>query len=268
MIITKRKHIAQVLILLALTQGYLGFKQWKTAQQLDEAHAVYSDLETNPQDFHQLEDTPPMSALPVPSPSSSDASAPEYVFSYNPNPASEFLQKNSDYVGHLYIPGTKINYPMVRAQDNEYYLDHNFFREKDALGSIFMDYRNIGMHLDKHTIIYGHYTERGYMFGDLDKYLDKEYLLENQIIEFSTPQGVKFFKIFSIHISPKINSYLDTTFEKISFSDFVSTLSDISLIEGLEKPDVTKQLLTLSTCNYAIKDGRLFVHAIEIDNPN
>lgn len=267
MIITKRKYIAQILILLALTQGYLGYRQWTAAEKLNEAHSVYSELEAVPQVPHQMEYTPPMTGSPTEVPSNPDVSTTEYVFSYNANPASEFLKKNSDYVGHINLPGTKINYPIVKAQDNEYYLNRNFFREKDILGSIFMDYRNIGMHLDKHTIIYGHYTEQGYMFGDLDKYLDKEYLLENQIIEFSTPQGVKFYKIFSVHISPKINSYLDTTFKRTTFSDFVNNLSDISLVEGLEKPDVSKQLLTLGTCNYAIKDGRLFIHAIEIDPP-
>lgn len=268
MIITKRKHVAYLLILLALLQGYYGFQQWKSNKEIDEAHLIYNELEAPPQNRLPLENDPSPANTTSEVLAENVEATPEYVFSYNPNPASEFLKLNPDYVGHINVPGTKVNYPIVKATDNDFYLNRNYYREIDPLGSIFMDYRNIGMHLDKHTIVYGHYTERGYMFGDLDKYLDKDFLLENQVIEFSTPQGVKFYKIFSIHISTKINSHLDTTFQKTTFSDFVNTLSDLSLVEGLDKPETTKQILTLSTCNYAVKDGRLFLHAVEIENPN
>lgn len=41
--------------------------------------------------------------------------------------------QNSDTVGWLYIPGTKINYPVVQADDNEYYLRCKF--QSDPNGS-------------------------------------------------------------------------------------------------------------------------------------
>lgn len=96
------------------------------------------------------------------------------------------------------------------------------------------------MHLDKHTIIYGHYTERGYMFGDLDKYLDKGSILRIRSIEFSTPQGVSFTRFFFIHIAPKNNTYLDTTFEKTTFSDFANNHN--IFVEGL------KNLMSPNNC--------------------
>lgn len=266
-IITKRKYIIYLLMILASAQGYLGYKQWITNRTLDNAHSVYESLEAPTLVPTLLNDNSAREPDQERSLTETTETPAVGSFSYKKNPMSSFIDINPDYVGHLTLTGTSINYPVVKARDNAYYLNHNFYREKDALGSIFMDYRNIGMHLDKHTILYGHYTEQGYMFGDLEKYLDEEFLLKNQIIEFSTPQGVKLFRIFSIHISPKETPYLDIAFQKTTYADFLSSLSAQSILDDLEIPDKTKKLLTLSTCNYAIRDGRLFIHAIEIDSP-
>ena len=42
------------------------------------------------------------------------------------------IAMNSDCVGWIQIPGTDINYPVVQAADNEFYLTHNFNRETAA----------------------------------------------------------------------------------------------------------------------------------------
>lgn len=185
-------------------------------------------------------------------------------FKYERNPASEFYRINPDYAGWLKINNTKVDYPVVRGIDNEVYLDRNFYNEPDVLGSIFMDYRNLGMGLDKHTILYGHYTERGLMFGDLENFLDDQFLQENRIFQFSTPQGVKSYEIFSIHISPSEGPFLDTTFSDIPYREFLDLLTDASMVNLDIYPDETKSILSLVTCNYAVKDGRMFIHAVEI----
>ena len=52
-----------------------------------------------------------------------------------------------------------------------------------------MDYRNIGMGIDRHTIIYGHYTRYGQMFGELDKFLNEDFLREIWILHSAMPMG-------------------------------------------------------------------------------
>ena len=49
---------------------------------------------------------------------------------------------NSDVVGWIQIPNTKINYPIAQSGDNSYYLRHMFNKEYNAGGGIFLDYRN------------------------------------------------------------------------------------------------------------------------------
>ena len=49
---------------------------------------------------------------------------------------------NSDVVGWINVPGTKINYPFVQTDDNEYYLKHSLDKSSNKKGWVFMDFRN------------------------------------------------------------------------------------------------------------------------------
>ena len=45
----------------------------------------------------------------------------------------ELLAKNPDTVGWIKIDGTKVNYPVVQAEDNDYYLTRNFYKKNDFI---------------------------------------------------------------------------------------------------------------------------------------
>ena len=47
------------------------------------------------------------------------------------------LSQNRDFVAWLTIPGTKINYPVVRSDNTEYYLHHLFTGKESKLGCLF-----------------------------------------------------------------------------------------------------------------------------------
>ena len=99
---------------------------------------------------------------------------------YKPSPPEmmpfEDLQKiNPDVLGWLTIFDTNIDYPLVQAEDNEYYLNHNPKREPEGSGSLFLDYRNDPKFTDFNTIIFGHHMAHHEMFGDLDQFLDEDY---------------------------------------------------------------------------------------------
>lgn len=47
------------------------------------------------------------------------------------------LAQNRDFVAWLTIPGTKINYPVVRSDNTEYYLHHLFTGKESKLGCLF-----------------------------------------------------------------------------------------------------------------------------------
>ena len=180
------------------------------------------------------------------------------------NPSTEYYAINPDYVGWLKVDKTVIDYPVVRGNDNEQYLNHNFYREEDPLGSIFMDYRNIGMGMDRHTILYGHYSRYGQMFTDLEKYLSEEFLEKNPTFTFKDTFTEKTYKIFSVHYGEAESRFLDIEFIGNEYSQFIDLLKNESIFSPEVSVSETDSIFTLITCNYAVKNGRLFLHAVEV----
>ncbi|MDL2327410.1 class B sortase [Ruminococcaceae bacterium OttesenSCG-928-A11] len=83
---------------------------------------------------------------------------------------------NPDCVAWLELPGTGIEYPVLQAADNDYYLDHTFERTPNRAGAIFMDWRSTAAFTDGHTLVYGHNMLDGSMFSSLEGYLDPAFL--------------------------------------------------------------------------------------------
>ena len=55
---------------------------------------------------------------------------------------ASLLTINPDTIGWLKVNNTNIDYPVVQAINNEYYLKHNFNFEKDNSGWVFLNYQN------------------------------------------------------------------------------------------------------------------------------
>ena len=97
----------------------------------------------------------------------------------------ELRSMNPDIMGWL-TAADRINYPVVRGEDDSFYLNHNFFGESDLNGSIFLSQYNVMRPRDTILLIYGHYLATGDMFGTLQKYMDESYMRQNALIQFRT----------------------------------------------------------------------------------
>jgi len=168
---------------------------------------------------------------------------------------------NHDYLGWISIGGTKINYPVVKGLDNSYYLNHNFYKKKDFVGSIFMDYRNTGTDADQHTIIYGHNMKDKSMFGSLKQYLNPEYYENHKIIQFDFQGQSTQWEIFSMYISN--DTYLlETEFPTVqSFEKFLIEKKGKSVSPIPTNVGADDKVLTLSTCTTNSDSERMIVHA-------
>ena len=89
---------------------------------------------------------------------------------------SKLKEKNEDTVAWLYIPGTDINLPLVKSNDNLYYLTHNFDKERNSMGWAFADYHNSFPNLNTNTIMYGHTYKETTIFSKLKKVLKDKWL--------------------------------------------------------------------------------------------
>ena len=170
---------------------------------------------------------------------------------------------NTDIVGYIEVDNTNISYPVVKSSDNSYYLNHSYTKEKNNIGSIFLDYRNDLDNLSKNNIIYGHGRLDNTMFGSLNNLLDSSNLdsKESYYITLSTPNSIMTFKIFSVYTIPKEGYYIKTYFSSNKyFKEFLETIMKRSIYNFNTDVNTSDKILTLSTC----KDNfgkRVVVHA-------
>lgn len=185
----------------------------------------------------------------------------------NPPILDEFddlLEKNKNTVAWLKIENTNIDYPVVQGEDNDFYLNHDFYGKRNSQGSIFMDFRNSIDLSDKHTIIYGHHMKNRTMFNDLNFFKDPEFLKANRNFAMKSLYEEYNYEIFSSHLYENDPYIIKTRFNGDEFSSFLEKINDradYDLNIDLGEDD---KILTLITCAYDFKDARYVVHARKI----
>lgn len=173
------------------------------------------------------------------------------------------LQINGDTAGWITIPDTNIDYPVVRGEDNDYYLNHSFDRKKNAAGSIFMDYRNDASEFGRNTILYGHHMRDGSMFKHLVKYLDGGFFQDHDRIVFDGLLLKGQWQVFSVYVTDTSFNYIQTDFATDEeYNRFLKAIVEKSVHRPANLTlTVRDKILTLSTCSYEFDDARLVVHA-------
>ena len=168
----------------------------------------------------------------------------------------KILEENQNTVGWIKIEGTKIDYPVVKYTDNEYYLKHDFKKNLNSAGWIFMDYQN--NFNDQNIVLYGHNRKDGSMFGSLKMLFDDEFYKDhkNEILFIKENEIIRY-SIFSVYKVVNTDSYNSTNF--ISLEEKVKEFKNRSSIHfDFDVSDVS-QIITLSTCDYN-NSYRLVVH--------
>lgn len=99
-----------------------------------------------------------------------------------PDIQEEALRKmNPEYCFWIYIPGTRINYPVARHCDNQFYLSHRFDGGEGGCGCLFADCREKPLS-GAETLVYGHNMKDGTMFAGLKNYLDEDFRVRHSNI--------------------------------------------------------------------------------------
>ena len=185
----------------------------------------------------------------------------------------ELYALNNEIVGWLEIKGSKVNLPVMQTKNNSYYLSHDFEGNKTITGSIFADYRYpvLSNNRADNIVIYGHNTTDGTFFGALHKYKNIKYFKENPIIDFDTLYQKDKYKIFACFLTNTLPQHDDgVVFDyhnKIlfnnqeDFDDFYSNVMKRSYYHTGIDVEYGDELITLSTCDHTIKEGRLVIVA-------
>jgi sortase B len=174
----------------------------------------------------------------------------------------ELLKINEDIVGWIKIDGTKVDYPILQAEDNEYYLKLNHKNQRTDAGSIFMDFRNTIEGEDHHTILYGHNMKDGSMFGELKKLKNQQFFNNNSTFLYQTLYKDYEVEIFSVYVTDTSFYYIETDFgSDEEYIDFILGLQERSMHKKDIALTAEDRIITLSTCEKsAFFKGRLVVH--------
>ena len=184
---------------------------------------------------------------------------------------------NNDFIGWVTITGTNVDYPVMQADDNEYYLHRDFDGNYSFAGTIFTDYEGVigPNEMPNNTILYGHNMLYKYQFAALSNYeRDVEFLKLYPIIDFNTlyqNNKYKIFSVFKINTSDEHGEVFDYTsnvyFENQSeFYNYIMEVMDRSLYETGVDIEYGDELLTLSTCDAStgLDDLRLVIVARKV----
>ena len=80
-----------------------------------------------------------------------DENKEEYTVDFN-----KLKEQNNETVAWIKVNNINVEYPVVRATNNSFYLNHSFDKSKNSAGWIFADYKNKFDNTDKNIVIYGH----------------------------------------------------------------------------------------------------------------
>ncbi len=188
------------------------------------------------------------------------------------DPYAEALQKmdfaalqavNADVLGWILIPETRISYPLVQGEDNEYYLDHTWKRSSSSVGAVFLEYRNSRDLCDFHTIVYGHRMRDGSMFASLKYYDRQAYWEDHPRIYLLDEQGTHAYDIFSAYEADVTGDAYQLAFSTAEERQvFLDHCIERSVLETGIVPAIEDQILTLSTCTGRGHDTRWVVQAV------
>lgn len=171
---------------------------------------------------------------------------------------------NEEIVGWIYIPNTAIDYPVVIAEDNDYYISHSANREQNRAGAIFLDYRNHPDFTDQNTIVYGHRMNDGSMFADLHKFEDEDFFRENKYVYLYLPGGaVQVYDIFGSGVVGDMDEAYTISFaDGAAFESYLAKMKNRSASSFNMELTAQDRIITLSTCVRGQDENRYIVQAV------
>ena len=182
-----------------------------------------------------------------------------------PYPAVDFAalrQINPDLVGWISIPDTRINYPIVkRENDNKYYLSHLFDGTVNRSGCIFVDAR---CSLEsEHILIHGHNMANGSMFRDLRQFRSRDFLDSHPFFWILTPEKAYQVQIFACGVvgldSPVWQLDFPTSGAKLTW---LTSCQNVAWLRTDIMPAADDRIVTLSTCSYEFDQARWIVQGV------
>lgn len=163
---------------------------------------------------------------------------------------------NSAYpnaIGWLYIPNTRISYPVMQGEDNEYYLHHDFDRSRLKAGSVFLDCRCENRFMNPVNILYGHNMKNGSMFAQITSYTTESFFEAHRYGWLSTPETVYRIDFFACSIVRSDDRLYNGN---SPISEWIPHIYDRAVVSSGMSYSGNDRFISLSTCSYEFENAR------------
>lgn len=186
---------------------------------------------------------------------------------------AEIYKLNNEMVGWITIPGTNINYPVVQSSvyNKDFYLYRNFFKKWTNAGCLYVRESCDVFTPSDNLTIYGHNMKiSGTMFHQLLNYEDKSYWEEHQYIQFDTINAYHTYQVIAVFKTSAnfgegfAYHIFENAADEADFNNFINTAKELAFYDTGISAEYGDKLITLSTCEYTLDNGRFVVVAKRI----
>lgn len=109
-------------------------------------------------------------------------------------------EKNPDIFAWLYIPGTKIDMPILQSPvSDDYYITHDVTGEENNMGALYTEMPNLMNMCDFNTIIHGNDLDDDAPFMELHQFEDSDFFEEHEEFYIYMPDNVLTYEIFTAY---------------------------------------------------------------------
>lgn len=189
---------------------------------------------------------------------------------------AELYAQNPDIVGWIRVEGTKLDYPVMHTpEDEQKYIRMDFEGKTDLAGLPFISQDCTMDPESQNLVIYGHNMKNGTGFKTIYKFLEEDFREEHPTIYFSTLYEERTYEVLSVFYD-RVYKQADTNFK---FYHFIDPATAEEFDEGIDyfhkncvydsevDAEYGDSLITLVTCSYHVRRGRLVLVAREVTEP-
>ena len=177
---------------------------------------------------------------------------------------------NEDIVAHLSIEDTIVSYLVVQTTDNDFYQNHDIWRNRSSAGWVFLDYEVDLAGEDENIVVYAHNTRIEHKFHTLRHFTNYNFFRLHPDITLITTYGVYSWEIFSFY-----STFIDFGYNVINFPDetqrgyMIMRFAENSMHPSNVSVSPNDRILTLSTCTGRHRDERYVLHArlVSVERP-
>lgn len=170
----------------------------------------------------------------------------------------EKLSEQIPAAAYLYIPDSDISYPIMWSEEKGYFLYRDVQGRRNRNGSIFLSDENAPDFSDPINYVFGHNMRSGRMFGQLNRFLEMEYLASHTVCYVVTEKGTQQYMLCYAESVPATHTLIRFNSAYFGTDEYNAYLQALSQRTGVSFPR-DAQLIELITCSQK-RDRRTIVY--------